>query len=58
MPHNLEQLLSEFDEFVATYFLELSKFDDEESNLFFQKKIEKLNFIINNKKNTEISRKK
>jgi hypothetical protein len=46
MSHNLEQLLSEFDEFVATYFLELSKSNDEESNIFFQKKIEKLNILL------------
>lgn len=46
MSHNLEQLLSEFDEFVATYFLELSKSNDEESNLLFQKKIEKLNILL------------
>jgi hypothetical protein len=46
MLHNLSQLLSEFDEFIVTYFLEVRNFNDGNSNLFFQKKIEKLNTLL------------
>jgi hypothetical protein len=47
MLHNLSQLLSEFDKFVATYFFELAKVNYKEHNLFFQEKEKQLSISWN-----------